>query len=44
MQVSDMWPDPVPAPGGLGALFKPVFHVWGNFVEVRPRAVPHSGA
>ncbi|GBF90010.1 hypothetical protein Rsub_02716 [Raphidocelis subcapitata] len=33
MHVSDMWPEPVPAPGGLGALFKPVFHVWGNFIE-----------
>lgn len=34
MEASNMWPDPVAAPGGLGALFKPVYHVWGSFQVV----------
>jgi hypothetical protein len=31
MVAHNMWPEPVAAPGGLGALFKPVYHVWGTF-------------
>lgn len=27
-----MWPEPVAGPNGVGALFKPVFHVWGSFL------------
>jgi hypothetical protein len=38
-----MWPDPTQAPGGLGALVKPVYHVWGKFQTASGAADPGAG-